>query len=164
MPNKIPSDTQWADLASRIKAKPEMSAILDLVYPVGSYYETSDTTFDPNTSWGGTWYEDADGRVLISRDNIKVAGDTGGTETHNHTYGMKYGEYYGYFSTNPKLLNGNENTWASGVDATTESWKQTTLTTGSSTKGNTTFKIIANTTSTSNMQPYKVIVRWHRIA
>lgn len=30
-------------------------AILDVFYPVGSYYETSDTTFNPNTSWGGTW-------------------------------------------------------------------------------------------------------------
>lgn len=25
------------------------------IYPVGSYYETSDTAFDPNASFGGTW-------------------------------------------------------------------------------------------------------------
>ena len=24
-------------------------------YPVGSYYETSDANFNPNTAWGGTW-------------------------------------------------------------------------------------------------------------
>ena len=24
-------------------------------YPVGSYFETSDSTFDPNVVWGGTW-------------------------------------------------------------------------------------------------------------
>lgn len=24
-------------------------------YPVGSYFETSDNTFDPNTAWVGTW-------------------------------------------------------------------------------------------------------------
>ncbi len=30
---------------------------LDKFYPVGSYYETSDTTFNPNTAWGGTWVE-----------------------------------------------------------------------------------------------------------
>lgn len=28
---------------------------LNQVYPVGSYYETSDTTFNPNASWVGTW-------------------------------------------------------------------------------------------------------------
>lgn len=29
--------------------------LMDVMYPVGSYYETSDATFDPNVSWGGTW-------------------------------------------------------------------------------------------------------------
>lgn len=29
--------------------------LIDLFYPVGSYYETSDTDFDPNKKWGGTW-------------------------------------------------------------------------------------------------------------
>jgi hypothetical protein len=28
---------------------------LDMNYPIGSYYETSDANFDPNTVWGGTW-------------------------------------------------------------------------------------------------------------
>lgn len=28
---------------------------MELFYPVGSYYETSDLTFDPNVEWGGTW-------------------------------------------------------------------------------------------------------------
>ena len=29
--------------------------LLNIFYPIGSYYETSDTSFDPNTSMGGTW-------------------------------------------------------------------------------------------------------------
>lgn len=29
--------------------------MLNYIYPVGSYYETSDADFDPNTAWGGTW-------------------------------------------------------------------------------------------------------------
>lgn len=28
---------------------------MELFYPVGSYFETSDSTFDPNVEWGGTW-------------------------------------------------------------------------------------------------------------
>ena len=35
--------------------KATMTALLNLFYPVGSYYETSDAEFNPNTSWGGTW-------------------------------------------------------------------------------------------------------------
>lgn len=37
------------------------STVLDC-YPVGSYYETSDTSFDPNTTWGGTWESASTGR------------------------------------------------------------------------------------------------------
>lgn len=32
--------------------------IFNAVYPVGSYYETSDSTFDPNVTFGGTWSVD----------------------------------------------------------------------------------------------------------
>lgn len=31
---------------------------VDFRYPVGSYYETSNANFDPNTAWGGTWVKD----------------------------------------------------------------------------------------------------------
>lgn len=33
----------------------EQIRIINLLYPVGSYYETSDTSFNPNTDWVGTW-------------------------------------------------------------------------------------------------------------
>lgn len=29
--------------------------LIDLFYPIGSYYETSNSSFNPNTAWGGTW-------------------------------------------------------------------------------------------------------------
>ena len=32
---------------------------INLCYPIGSYYETSDSTFDPNTTWGGRWVLEA---------------------------------------------------------------------------------------------------------
>ena len=41
-------------------------SLLDLYYPVGSYYETSDTSFDPNAEWGGTWILEAAGQVHVS--------------------------------------------------------------------------------------------------
>lgn len=61
MANKIPSDTQWADLANRVKtianSVPSDNDIIDLVYPVGSYYYTSNSSFNPNNSWTGTWVQ-----------------------------------------------------------------------------------------------------------
>lgn len=35
--------------------KLDKAGILNMFYPVGSYYETSDLTFDPNTAWGCQW-------------------------------------------------------------------------------------------------------------
>ena len=29
------------------------TGLINLIYPVGSYFETSDTGFNPNTAWGG---------------------------------------------------------------------------------------------------------------
>lgn len=55
MSSKVPSNSQWQDLVNRIKAKASISDLLDLLYPVGSYFVTSDLTFNPSDLWGGTW-------------------------------------------------------------------------------------------------------------
>lgn len=71
------------------------SAFLDIFYPVGSYYETSDSTFNPNTAWGGTWIPETEGQVHVSAgSNYAVSGalsntSDGGSKdaivpTHNH--------------------------------------------------------------------------------
>lgn len=75
--------------------------LLDLIYPVGSYYETSDSDFNPNESWGGTWVEDTDGAVLIAQGKnyggkLATPGQTIGQDDfqlqigqipgHTHTY------------------------------------------------------------------------------
>lgn len=56
--SKFLDETGLAYFWSKIKAYGNThwggTPILDF-YPVGSYYETSDSNFDPNNSWGGTW-------------------------------------------------------------------------------------------------------------
>ena len=42
----------------------EHQATVDFFYPVGSYYETSDSTFDPNTTWGGTWTTETTAHII----------------------------------------------------------------------------------------------------
>ena len=44
----------------------DYSELIDFFYPIGSYYETSNSDFDPNKEWGGTWERITDGSVLIS--------------------------------------------------------------------------------------------------
>jgi len=46
---------------------------IDDFYPVGSYYETSDTSFDPNVAWTGTTW------VLETEGQVHVSGSTSGT-------------------------------------------------------------------------------------
>lgn len=41
--------------------------LLDKYYPVGSYYSTSNSTFDPNTVWGGTWNVSGNGPYVWHR-------------------------------------------------------------------------------------------------
>lgn len=85
---------------------------LDYYYPVGSYYETSDASFIPNTAWGGTWASEqimddeiiattkysgtngiiwgekwSDGRMLI---NVYI-------HTLTKTHYTTYNNMYGYF-------------------------------------------------------------------
>ena len=70
------------------KKQSKISELLDIFYPVGSYYETSDTSFNPNTSWGGTWVLENDGTSLVSKSekdgsvfNVDL-GTIVGSETH----------------------------------------------------------------------------------
>ncbi len=42
-----------------------MKEIINTLYPIGSYYETSNTIFDPNLSWVGEWIQDSQGYVTV---------------------------------------------------------------------------------------------------
>ena len=59
--------------------------LVDYIYPVGSYYETSDTTFDPNVAWGGTWVLETAGKFHVSAGTGYTIGSTGGEATHTLT-------------------------------------------------------------------------------
>lgn len=52
------------------------SSMIDVVYPVGSYFETSDADFDPSTEWGGTW------TLVSSKDAYVVDEGTSGDWTY----------------------------------------------------------------------------------
>ena len=60
--------------------------LIDIIYPVGSYYETTNASFNPNTAWAGTtWQRITDGRVLIAGGGDYTVGTNYGEKTHKIT-------------------------------------------------------------------------------
>lgn len=62
--------------------------IMDIIYPVGSIYETMDSSFNPSKSFGGTW-ERIKGKVLVGVDEsdstFRSSKLTGGEKSHTLT-------------------------------------------------------------------------------
>lgn len=133
--------------------------LLDFIYPVGSYYETSDTSFNPNTAWGGTWLEDTKGRVTVALDSEDTDFDT-----INEIGGSKYLQAHKH-----QVMYSVEGTGSKGNSYADIGFVRAGNTTTSS--GNM-FSSDIRTTSAGNMtsgdsgnlQPYVVVKRWHRTA
>lgn len=164
-----------ATVFTLVKKQDSRRELTDFFYPVGSYYETTDTTFDPNVTWGGTWELEAEGLVHISSgENYAVTSNSkdGGDTTHRHEGSSNGGDL--------RAAIGSPNGDASrlGFIATGAS----NPVTGQS-MGNCTYRVPASTSSVasggtfshytpvygytstkSNMQPYKIVNRWHRTA
>lgn len=125
--------------------------LLDFIYPVGSYYETSDTSFNPNTAWGGTWLEDTKGRVTVALDSndtdFDTINETGGEKTHVLTIAEMPSHNHKTFGSYAKIGSGTiENTWLA--------WSS----------GNANVQNTGENKPHNNLQPYVVVKRWHRTA
>lgn len=57
--------------------------IFNLIYPIGSYYISSDSA-NPSTKFGGTW-EQITNRMIMAAGSSYAVGTTGGTASHTHT-------------------------------------------------------------------------------
>ena len=88
------ADMSSADITSFVNGLDGSRAgLIDIFYPVGSYYETSDSTFDPNIAWNGTWVLEIGGQVHISAGTgYSISGaltntSDGGATSHQHAVG-----------------------------------------------------------------------------
>lgn len=129
--------------------------LLDLNHPVGSYYETSDTSFNPNVSWGGTWVEDSAGRNTVAYDSTQTEfnsiGKTGGSkflQEHNHT-GMLLDGY----RVDNAVINIGSGTSINALYVDVNNTDQLRFSTNKSGTG-----------GSGNLSPYIVVKRWHRTA
>lgn len=162
-----------------------LSIIIDAIYPVGCYFETTDTTFDPNTTFGGTWILEDEGLVHISSGtNYSVSNlsqDGGAKQTsytpqgtndgtaisidqmpsHNHTLQMtRNGLYFNavwYVGYGSGTNRGGINYNETSAGASPYISK-----TGGGKTHSHTFRGTAATLNV--MQPYKIVNRWHRTA
>ena len=50
----------------------KIAGLLDMFYPVGSYYETTDAEFDPNKSMGGEWEYEPPRGIINNNANVTV--------------------------------------------------------------------------------------------
>lgn len=131
--------------------------LVSLVYPVGSYYETSDSDFDPNNAWGGTWELDQSGTVLVSKSSSSSSkfndsiGTVVGEENHtlninempNHNHGMLWGSDIGGNYARAISSNINDTTSQITYDS---------------------IKNAGGNQAHNNIQPSKIVNRWHRTA
>lgn len=148
-----PQDPEENDLWIDTSTPSSTLDFLNVFYPVGTYYETSNADFNPNTAWGGTWVEDSKGRVTVGQDtndtSFDTIGETGGEKTHtlttnempshNHTI-----DNIDYGIANDNVLGGSYPRMALNGTVTSNS-------TGGGQAHN-------------NLQPYIVVKRWHRTA
>lgn len=120
--------------------------LVDMIYPVGSIYMTTDATFDPSATFGGTWTQIKDVFLLASGDTY-TSGDTGGSATHtltaneipSHTHTIPYTTYA---------------TATTGTNRRFAAYSGSVIDSGSAGGGQ----------AHNNMPPYKVVTVWERTA
>lgn len=151
------------------------TGLLDLFYPVGCFFETTDDSFDPNVAWGGVWVEDTSGQVLVAESSgVGTAGTTGGSVNHRHDFAIGMHAYYGGVIDDEWVSGANGSgaySYSQGIYS-----KQASSGGRSSTKRNdrmnTTMvaydeycrRSVGDTDIASSYPPYTVVKRWHRTA
>lgn len=169
-PIKIDKNGHVSQYGSAFNLKSE---VLNMFYPVGSYYETSNTSFDPNTAWGGTWVLETAGKFHLSAGTGYTAGSTGGSAdaivpSHKHSVSKVTGAITGGAHThdiaNRSVYGGSSNYMAlyKGGTGTSTNAALSKTHTHDLPAHNTDYEGTSGTGA--NMPPYIAVNRWHRTA
>lgn len=139
--------------------------MLDFCYPIGTYYETSNTNYDPNIELGGTWVEDTKGLTTVGAYKATEA-DPGSSRTYLHL-GSIYGESNHILSIDEmprhrfgvgSRANGEQNAIAASGNMIGREFL------GSSIYNSYYTEFLGSDQAHNNVQPSIGVIRWHRIA
>ena len=143
--------------------------LINLIYPIGTYYETSDLKFDPNVIWGGTWELENDGTVLVSKSSVSGSkfnvdlGTVVGEETHTLTVD----EMPRHAHSNTMLtMNAIDNNYgfARGGSYAARAVGRANTSQYNVLNGVQNIQNTGGSVAHNNVQPSKVVNRWHRTA
>jgi len=153
----------------------KLDSLIDMFYPVGSYYETSDKSFNPNTAWGGKWELESEGNVHVSSGDNYGIGDTGGSAdaiVPYHCHSVDEVEIDSSGAHTNHTLKGYGATLGSGSTGWRFGSSGTETATGIIQGGahkhtvpthDTEYAGTEDAEIGANMPPYIVVNRWHRI-
>ena len=92
-------------------------SIIDKIYPVGCFFDTTDDSFNPNTTWGGTWEKITNSTVLMSEGSfydedgyLVNVGQVSGTLMHKLTTDEMPTHYHTYSKSNTATAAATGNT------------------------------------------------------
>lgn len=180
-----------SEAITRNDLKNVINSLLPIFYPVGSYYETSETTFDPNTEWGGTWELEVAGQVHVSSGTVSGTNTSyvvngaltnesdGGNKDaiipyHRHSIASvnisSSGTHEHHGARRPINTTGGTSLMYVGPGTSTSDVQDAVVTktdgghTHSVPSHNTNYEPSSDNRTNANMQPFIVINRWHRIA
>lgn len=159
-------NTTYLKLLDKIKSIEESMIKIDDIFPVGSYYESSDKAFDPNISWKGTtWVQDSVGYVTvganINTDVIAIdenlvdlgVGDTFGEVKHKITQN----ELPNYTLSNGAVV------WAGGHNGNIALANSQSTYSQNAWRGEQSITLGGKGELHNNVQPSIGVIRWHRI-
>lgn len=160
------------ELLSTYSLSASLQNIVDIIYPIGSYYWSNNST-DPSNLFGGTW-EQVMNKFLYAA-GTKSVGTTGGEENHTliesempshaHTRGTM--EITGTIPTDSlgnSTISGAfyASGSSSGASGSSSNNTKTAMEASRSWTGETSY--VGGNTSHNNMPPYLVAYCWNRVA
>ena len=137
--------------------------LFDIFYPVGSYYETSNLNFKPNTNknWFGEWVEDSKGYTTVAHDPSQIEFDTVGKKIGEKYHKLTIGELAWHNhpvrgdNLDSDVTIGNS-VWGWGAGVVPAS--------GNNAGSHLVAVGVGGDQPHNNIQPSVVVKRWHRIA
>ena len=126
------------------------------LYPIGSIYISTNSSFNPQKAWGGTWRKTADGRCLIGANNEYPLGSTGGEATHTLTSGEMPRHSHGIYGVDSR---DGSNTLQKPYFSYKDQGQTTSYISGI--MGT---ELTGDGEAHNNMQPYLAVYIWERTA